>query len=172
MDVRYINPVIVSIKHVFTTMLQADIFISKPFVKDDTVSLADVSAVIFLSGDVTGSVTLCLPLQSATKISSKFAGVEISKDHEDFADALGELANMVAGHAKSKLDGMSCNISLPHVVIGEGHILPSMKNMMKLVLPCDSAFGRFWVEVGLLANKPTAAQQPNEEAKELAQTAS
>ncbi len=156
MDVRYINPFIEGVKHVFFTMLETEIFISKPFVKADTESLADVSAVISLSGDATGSVTLCLPLQSAVRIASKFAGVEMSKDHKDFADALGELANMVAGHAKSKLDGLMCNISIPHVVIGKDHVLPSMRTMTKLVLPCDSTLGRFWVEVGLVVKRPSA----------------
>ncbi len=159
MDVRYINPFIDSVKHVFATALETEIFISDPFVRTDTELLADVSAVINLSGDAVGSVTLCLPVRSAVQFASKFAGMEISKDSEDFADAVGELANMVAGGAKAKLDGLSCNISLPHVVIGKDHILPGSKAMPKLVLPCDSALGRFWVEVGMVVNKSPATKE-------------
>ncbi len=156
MDVRYINPFIQSVNNVFSTMLATDILISKPFVKTDDRQTADVSAVIGLSGDAVGSVALCFPMGSAVKTAGKFAGIEMTQDHEDFADALGELANMIAGGAKAKLEGLNVSVSLPNVVVGKNHVLSQSKQSPRLVLPCDSPLGRFAVEVGMVVKKQSA----------------
>lgn len=166
MDVRFINPFIESIKNLFSTMLATDILISKPSVKVDAHQTADVSAVIGLSGDAVGSVALCFPMGSAIKTSSKFAGIELTEQHEDFADALGELANMIAGGAKAKLDGFKVSISLPNVVVGKNHIISQSKQAPRLVLPCDSPLGRFTVEIAMVMKKRSAdAQAPAVAAK-------
>ncbi len=143
MDVRYINPFINGIKNVFRTMLSTDIVISKPRIKPRDIATTDISAIIGFSGDAAGSVALCFPTRTAEAAASKFAGVEINASHEDFADALGELANMVAGQAKSKLDGLDVYISLPRVIAGADLKLLDTKSAPVLLLPCDSALGRF-----------------------------
>ncbi|MCP4590248.1 MAG: chemotaxis protein CheX [bacterium] len=158
MDVRYINPFIESIKNVFTTMLSTELLLSKPFVKTDHEPGADVSAIIGLSGDVVGSVAICLKMDTAIKTASKFSGMELTQEHEDFADALGELANMVAGGAKAKFEGLNASISLPNVIVGPGHSVQQSKQAPRLVLPCDSPLGRFSVEVAMVVEKRAAAQ--------------
>lgn len=157
MDVRYINPFIASVKKVFKTMLGTEVTVGKP-----TILLAngepssDVSAVIGLSGDAAGCVVLCLPMQTATAVASKFAGVEMTKDHPDFSDALGELANMVAGQAKAHLDGLSVSISLPSVIIGREHVVSQSRQRPRLLLPCESVLGTFTVEVAMIVEKKSA----------------
>lgn len=159
MDVRYINPFIESVRHLFKTMLQADLMISKPMLVDGDMR-ADASAVIGFSGDVVGSVVLCFPLPTAVKAASAFAGMEINQDHEDFADALGELANIVAGQAKSKLDGFNVSISLPNVIIGREHAVLQSKQRPRLAIPCDSMLGRFTVEVAMVIDDKRDADRP------------
>ncbi len=161
MDVRFINPFILGIKNVFTTMLDTQIFISKPCLKEGDETNADFSAIIGFSGDVSGSVALCFPVRTAVQIASKFAGTEMTQHDPDFADALGELANMVAGQAKSKFQGVRVNISLPRVVAGRKLRLLGSYSTPVLLLPCDSALGRFGTEITMLAkSKRAAASQP------------
>jgi len=157
-DVRFINPFIAGIKSVFTTMLSTDILISKPCVKTNNGPNADVSAIIGFSGEAVGSVALCFPLKTAVNVASKFAGVEITQDHPDFGDALGELANMVAGQAKAKFEGVSVSVSLPRVVTGRELKLLESRNTPILLLPCDSALGRFSTEVTMVVDKQRSAQ--------------
>ncbi len=147
MDVRFINPFITAVQHVFTTMLKTEIIISKPYLKSGDDRNTDVSAIIGFTGGAIGSVALCFPMRSAIATASKFAGVELNKNDADFADALGELANMVAGQAKAKLHGLRISISLPRVVVGEKINILDSKLQPVLGLPCDSALGRFTVEV-------------------------
>jgi len=152
MDVRYINPFMESIKHLFKTMLNTDLILSKPSIGQDDVR-ADVSAVIGFSGDASGFVVLCFPSSTAVRAASAFAGVTMTKDHEDFSDAIGELANIVAGQAKSKLEGLSISISLPSVIIGREHVVLHSKQRPRLSIPCDSPLGRFTVEVAMAVKK-------------------
>lgn len=150
MDVRFINPFIVAVKNVFQTMLNTTIVISKPVLKAPDEQNADVSAVIGLSGDAVGSVVLSFPMPTAIKAASQFAGIGMDPSHPDFSDALGELANMVAGQGKAQLEGMNVSISLPTVIVGQEHTVSRPRQAARLVLPCDSVLGSFCVEVAIL----------------------
>ncbi len=156
MDVRYINPFIGAIENVFATMLDTEILVTKPRIKERDELSADVSALIGFSGEATGSVALCFSTTAGLKTAGKFAGLDLTEQSPEFADALGELANMVAGQAKSKLEGLNISISLPRVIIGhELRLLDSSQNPV-LVLPCDSPLGRFNTEVAMtLKRTPT-----------------
>ena len=156
MDVRYINPFMDSVKHLFKTMLKTELILSKPVLTVDDIH-ADASAVIGFSGGATGSVVLCFPMSTALKAASAFAGIEMTKDHEDFADALGELANIVAGQAKSKLEGFNISISLPSVILGKKHAVLQSKQKPRLAIPCDSSLGRFTVEVAMVIENKQGA---------------
>lgn len=154
MDIRFINPFVGAVKKVFKTMVAADVNIGKPSVNmPDQVPTADVSAVIGLSGDVVGCVVLSLPMNTAEQAASKFAGTQLDSSHPDFSDALGELANMVAGQAKAQFEGFNVSISLPSVIIGKEHVVSQSRHRPRLSIPCDSQFGKFWVEVAMVVNK-------------------
>jgi chemotaxis protein CheX len=74
--------------------------------------------------------------------------MDIDPGTADFADAIGELANMVAGSAKSDL-GVIANISLPSVIIGHGHTIARLSGVPCVVIPCRTAVGEFAVEVNI-----------------------
>ncbi|MFQ5489213.1 MAG: chemotaxis protein CheX [Phycisphaerae bacterium] len=153
MDVRYINPFIAAIKNVFSTMVNTQVAVGKPMLRPDQIKSADVSGVIGLSGDVTGAVVLSFPLDVACKVASKFAGVELHSDHPDFTDAIGELANMIAGNAKKDFTGLSVSISLPSVICGHGHVVTQSVAAPQLMIPCNTDIGSFYVEVAMVVEK-------------------
>lgn len=160
MDARYINPFIASICNVFETMCGLRVTIGKPMIAPGKREQTDVTALIGFSDEAAGSVALCFGLDIASKAASAFAGTEITPEHEDFGDALGELANMVAGGAKSKLVGFHVNISLPSVVIGEDQHISASRSCPRLIIPCSTDAGDFHVEVGMVSTKTaqTSAQ--------------
>lgn len=155
MDVRFINPFLKSVGNTFNTMCGAKVTFGKPGMRTADCERADVSAIIGFSGDAAGSVVLCFSFDCACKIATAFAGTEITPEHPDFADALGELANMVAGGAKAGLDGLNINISLPTVVTGRAHKFPNLKAVPRLLIPCSTALGEFRVDVGLVLDRKT-----------------
>lgn len=157
MDVRFINPFVASTKTVFKTMVATEINIGKPFIiRANEEQSADVSAVIGMSGDAVGCVVLSLPMATACNIATKFAGTPLNQGHPDFSDALGELANMVAGQAKAKFEGLNVSISLPSVIVGTEHVVSQSRAKPRLALPCACDLGGFTVEVVLVAEKAAA----------------
>jgi len=149
MDVKYINPFMSSIRNVFSTMLRLDVAFSKPHVKKSEEAEHDVSGIIGLSGDVDGVVIVSFPKLAAVRIASTFAGTDLSEADEDFADAIGELANMISGNAKKDFDGLNVYLSPPSVVVGQGHQIKGTKITPRLVIPCSTQAGSFVVEVGM-----------------------
>ena len=143
MDVRFINPFVASIQNVFETMVNTKVKVGRPQVKRAGLVSAEVSGIIGLSGDAQGCVVLSFSTGVACKAASAFAGKELTVTHPDFADAIGELANMVAGNAKKDFPGCQVRISLPSVVIGPGHAVSQSKNSPFLVIPCETEFGPF-----------------------------
>jgi len=153
MDVRFINPFVKSICNTFETMCSVPVTIGKPEIKTDNGPGSDVSSIIGFSGDAAGSVALHFGFDIASKLASKFAGIEITPEHDDFADAIGELANMVAGGAKAQFEGVSVSISLPNVIVGTNHNLSASKSVPRIMIPCKTELGSFMVEIGMVLTK-------------------
>jgi chemotaxis protein CheX len=149
MDVRFINPFIKSISNVFQTMMSVDVAFGKPFLQTQNETRPDVSAVIGFSGDASGAVVVAFDRHTAAATASKFAGIDMTLDHADFSDALGELANMIAGGAKADFEGLDVSISLPSVIVGDGHEITGSKAHPSLVIPCDSSLGPMKVHVSM-----------------------
>ncbi len=156
MDVRYINPFVIAIRRVFETMVHTPVTIGKPSLLDGQKSVADVSGIIGLSGDVSGSVVLSFPSEVACKAASAFAGTTITQDSPDFADAIGELANMVAGNAKTQFEGKNVSISLPSVIVGKEHIVSQSRINPRILIPCETPLGPVYVDISLKVEKPAA----------------
>lgn len=146
MDPNHITPFIKSIQNVFSTMLQLDVTIEEPRLSDSTRATYDVSGIIGLSGDVTGSVVLSFPLPSAERLVALFTGSPVPCESPDFADAIGELVNMVSGNAKAML-GKKVSISIPSVVIGKNHIVSRKSGVPCVVIPCVTDCGELTIEV-------------------------
>lgn len=156
MDVKFVNAFVGSIINVFKTMLDQDVKVEKPVLKTADLVTAEVSGVIGLSGEVQGSVVLSFEKEAACNIASKFAGTELTLESPDFSDAIGELANMVAGNAKKDFSGYEASISLPSVIIGKGHTVSQSKACPYLVIPCNTDMGSFNVEVAINTVKAPA----------------
>lgn len=157
MDVTFVNAFVGSILNVFKTMLDTEVKVGKPLLKQAELVTAEVSGIIGLSGEVQGSVILSFDRPVACAVASTFAGTELTPESADFTDAIGELANMVAGNAKKDFHGYEASISLPSVIIGKGHRVSQSKVSPFLVIPCDTKLGQFNVEVALITAKVPAA---------------
>lgn len=148
MDVRYINPFIAAVQSIFDSMLDTTVVISKPALKTRNDPRIVISALIDFTGNATGCVMLCFPKNAAANIASKLTDKPVSAfELVALADALGEMANMVAGQAKAKLPQTDISISLPRVVLGVDDIKKMSDQTPVIVLRCDSGLGRFSVEV-------------------------
>jgi chemotaxis protein CheX len=141
--VEHINPFVVATMETFRTMMKTEIRPGKVTLKKDSKLLSDVSGIIGLSGGAKGSVILSFPRIAALKVVSEFVGMKVLALDDMVTDAIGELANIVAGAAKRDLAQYKINISLPTVVIGAGHEVGGPKDIIPMLVPFETPFGEF-----------------------------
>ena len=148
MQVEYINPFLKSLVNTFSTMLNCS-------PRRGMIGLAQkgnrhpISGVIGLSGRAVGVVVINLSEELALKAASTMLLAESTEVNDDVLDAVGELANMVAGRAKAELDEFDLSISLPSVITGRDHEIRFPSGAQALSVPYDTDFGPLNLEVGL-----------------------
>jgi len=147
--VEHINPFIQATIHSFETMIGMVAKPEKPYLKKGSGISYDVSGVIGLSGEAKGSVVISFPEETALKVVSAFVGETIDKLNDDVTDAVGELANIVAGSAKKNLTDFKITISLPTVVLGAEHSIFEPKDVLSMIIPFKCEAGNFDVAVNL-----------------------
>ncbi len=147
--VEHVNPFILATKETFSTMVNMEVKPGKIQLKQGSGLSFDVSGIIGLSGDAKGTVSLSFTKDSAIQVASSFVGEKLTSLDDSVVDAIGELANIIAGAAKQHLHGFSVNISLPSVILGSQHELKDPKDVMAMVLPFDSPAGIFHLAVAL-----------------------
>jgi chemotaxis protein CheX len=148
---KLIIPFVNSVRDVFSTMVNVPTTVERPHFKQAATATYDVSGIIGFSGQITGSVVVTFARDAAVKLVAAFAGLEMPPEDPDFADAIGELANMIAGRAKKDL-GASASISVPSVIIGNHYTIARLSDVPCLVIPCRTPVGDFAVEVNIQHN--------------------
>ncbi|MFM7053076.1 MAG: chemotaxis protein CheX [Planctomycetota bacterium] len=158
MDARSIAHFVASTQQVFSTMLSLTVTAGKPFTGTTVPRFEnEVSGIIGMSGDLQGMVVLSFPTATAKGAIQAFTGMEMEPSSPDFADAIGELVNMVSGSAKAKFEGKNVSISCPSVVIGKGHKVQQPSDAVCIVIPFTCPAGEFSVEVAIKPAKTAAA---------------
>jgi len=151
LDSQYIIPFVESVSNVFETMLQLPVQVGTPAIKPTEAQSHDVSGIIGMSGDVEGTIVLGFPTGTAERAVSVFTGMEMDASHEDFADAVGELVNMVSGGAKAKFTNRKVSITCPSVIVGQHHTVAGRRDIPTIHIPCTSDLGEFSVDVSIRA---------------------
>lgn len=158
MDAHSIASFVASTHQVFSTMLSLTVTPGKPFSVGAVPRFEnEVSGIIGMSGDVQGMVVLSFPTSTAKGAIQAFTGMEMDPSSPDFADAVGELVNMISGAAKAKFEGKNVSISCPSVVIGKGHKVQQPSDAVCITIPFSSPAGEFSVEVAIKPAKSVAA---------------
>jgi chemotaxis protein CheX len=97
-------------------------------------SSGGLTAMVGLAGQLCGLVTLRCTTKSAASMASRLLGTEIQQGDKQMFDAIGEIANMVAGNFKNKLTGLAdtCMLSVPTVISGSNYSCHSMADTAPL----------------------------------------
>jgi len=151
MQVEYINPFIRSTTTTFDTMLGCEIKREKLVLAEQVNQHYEINGVIGLSGRAQGSVIVSL----SEEVALKAAGAMLMMDPSEFngldndvVDAVGEIANMVAGSAKAELEEFQLSISLPNVVIGHPADIRFPSEVKPIAVTFDCPWGEMALQVG------------------------
>ncbi len=149
MKAEHINPFLRSIANTFSTMLGCELERGELQMRSELATPYPISGVIGLSGKAVGTVVINLSEEVAIKAASAMLMTEINEVNDDVVDAVGELANMIAGAAKAELEQYELSVSLPNVITGEKHDIHFPSNSTPIAVPFDSPWGPLRLEVGL-----------------------
>ena len=151
MNVAYVNPFIESTLRSLDMMAGIKADKTGLALKEDLITTYDISAIIGLTGETSGSIIISMPASLACKVASNMLMEEILTLNKSVEDAIGEIGNIVVGDARRALiqEGHSLSISIPTVVIGSGHKISRTGDIPCIAIPFTTLFGDFEVNVGL-----------------------
>ena len=149
MDVNIINPFIDSTIHVLETIASTKTDPGKPYLKKNSIAKGDVSGVIGLTGEAKGTISVSFTENCILAIVSKMFGEEMKSLDGEIQDAVGEIANMISGQARQKLEklGKSLKAAIPTVVMGKGHSISHITSYPVIAVPFTTDKGEFTIEV-------------------------
>jgi len=151
MNVAFINPFIESTLQSLEMMANITAEKIGLTLKQDLITTYDISAIIGITGDTSGSIIVSFPAPLACRIAGNMIMEEIPEMNQSVEDAIGEIGNIVVGSARRLLveDGFSLSISIPTVVVGKGHKISRSGDVPCIAIPFSTPYGEFEVNVGL-----------------------
>lgn len=147
-DPKMLVPFVGAVREVLKSMAGWECAVDRLRLKQSPGPEYDYSGIISFSGTIVGTVVVSFTRDLAVKLVTAFVGCDIPADTADFADAIGELTNLIVGAAKTGL-GVNATISVPSVVMGKGHIVARPSDIPCVVVPCKTAAGEFTIEVSI-----------------------
>jgi len=150
MRVEFINPFLSATHDVFRTMLHSELTRGPLGLKRCHTPKYEVSGQIGLTGKCQGMVVVSLGRQAAIRATEIMLGECPNELNADVLDAVGELTNMIAGAAKTKLEEYQLSVGLPTVVCGKHHVIAFPHTSTTAMLPFDSSLGPLCIEVGMV----------------------
>ena len=139
---------------VFTTMLMMDLVVGDPVEGTGGEVESNITAMLGLGGDLRGMLAVHCPATVAMAITSGFLGMDVDELNEDVKDAIGEIANMVAGNLKIAFAGYDLKIELaiPTSIVGTSYRVGGMLGARRVAVPFAMESGQFLVELKYIVN--------------------
>ena len=139
---------------IFTTMLMMKIDGSAVDKNTTATIQSNITSILGLGGDVRGTLYVHFPEKTATAITPSFLGMEVDSIDEDVKDAVGEIANMMAGGIKIFLSShdIQTELAIPSTVIGNSYRTSRAANIERVLVPFSCSAGPFWVELKYVIN--------------------
>lgn len=121
MKAEYINPFVIATTTVFKTMLNIDLKMYKPILRNTRASTGDVTGIIGFAGDAKGTISLSFTKEGALFVYNMLMGENHDNIGPDVVDAIGELTNITSGQARKELEknNVHLNAAIPTVIVGK-----------------------------------------------------
>lgn len=139
---------------VFSTMLMIDLESEATVINQRLPLQSNLTAMIGLGGGIRGVLAVHCPAAVAKAITSTFLGMEVNELDEDVKDAIGEIANMVAGNLKVSLagEGVDIELAIPTSVVGESFNVCGAARAQRVIVPLRMSGDPFWIELMYVVN--------------------
>ncbi len=140
---------------VFSTMLMIDLVAGEPIEGAGGEVISNITSMLGLGGDIRGMLAVHCPAVVAMAITSGFLGMDVDSLNEDVKDAIGEIANMIAGNLKSSFAGYDVKVELaiPTSIVGESYRVGGMLGTRRVAVLFGMESGQFLVELKYVMDK-------------------
>lgn len=125
------------VKNIFADMVGVDDVMHLPIQIDITTHFSEcITAMVGLAGTYNGLVSIHIPWTLSLSFTSLMLGMEVAEQNDDVNDAIGEIANMIAGSFKQHLSkgGMDIRLSTPSIVNGSEYTVTSGRDLENITL--------------------------------------
>ena len=97
------------------------------------------TALVGLAGSICGVLSVRCSSDTARAVAGKMLGMAPEYAGKESFDALGEIANMIAGNFKAKLCcvGNTCMLSIPTIIVGSDYESRSMMACDVIEIACE-----------------------------------
>ncbi len=115
---------------------------------------SNISTMIGLGGDIRGLLVIHFPKEVAVSITSSFLGMTVEALDEDVKDAVGEIANMMAGNLKIFFadNSIQTELAIPTAVIGKSYRTGGLTGAENIMVLFSCEPGVFLVELKYILN--------------------
>jgi chemotaxis protein CheX len=139
---------------VFSTMLMMDLVAGDPIDGKGGEISSNITSMLGLGGDIRGMLAVHCPAMVAMAITGGFLGMDVDEVNEDVKDAIGEVANMVAGNMKVAFagDDLKVELAIPTSIVGESYRVGGMLGARRVAVPFSMERGQFLVELKYIVN--------------------
>jgi chemotaxis protein CheX len=150
MDAALVNPFIEGTLHILDTTAFVKVKPETPFLKKDRKSFGDISGLLEITGDLSGSAAISFSKKSILGIVSAMFGEEMTELNDEIKDAVGEISNMVAGHVTTKIAELDkkVKVKFKEIKMGPQELIEHVEEGQHvLVLPFSTTKGKMVIEV-------------------------
>lgn len=149
MDAKFINPILEAIVSIVKSMGKVEPKPGKAEVKKDIMARGEITGLMLLTGSkATVSIAVTFQENVIRSIAENMLPPDAPKTRGSLADLAGELANMIAGETKQRLEAMNytLDMSLPVIIYGPKHAIAHQAHGPTVLLPLSTEVGGFFVE--------------------------
>ncbi len=136
-------------REVFSTMLMVELEAGDPIEGKGGDVESNITSMLGLGKDIRGMLAVHCPGSVAKAITGTFLGMEVEEIDEDVKDAIGEIANMVAGNLKISFaeNGKDIELAIPSSIIGTSFRTGGMFGAKRVAVPFTMNNETFLVEL-------------------------
>jgi len=150
MDVKFINPVLTATLETLQMMANLKASPESPQLKSGVKAKGAVTSLLSMNGaNIKGSLALSFTFPLLQQLAKTMLDLNIDKIDDVATDLAGELSNIVTGRSKALLyeSGFDIDMATPSTIIGDAHSIDHKINAPVILMPFDTQFGPFFVEI-------------------------
>ena len=146
---EFAKKIVKTTEEIFNTMIFMEVSADVPFEQGKHDLGCHISAMIGLTGGFSAMLGIHCPETVGLAITGTMLDMEIEEIDADVKDALGEIANMVAGGLKEKFaaEDIALELAIPTAISGKSYTIASSTRSHRVVIPFSIEAGQFFIEM-------------------------